>query len=184
MFIRIPQDYRPEWVGLDKQAIVEKAAALSEEMAAYCDSQYALNHKHYIVLEFEKILWALVLLKKKRYYSLKFEEGKLNKPKIDFKGIELTRRDGSAITKRFMKKILHMVLLNGTHADIDGIKKYIANGIDELYALKLPLSEFVMSRQLSRHPKDYKAKLAHVELAKRLMKDPKHQISVGQTLKC
>lgn len=176
VFVKIPKTILK---AKDTMGIVREAAALSEKMAALCDQSYHLNQKGHIVLEFEKVLWPLVLLKKKRYYSYKYEEGKLDKPAIDYKGIECKRRDGSKITKTWQKKILHMVLIE---QDVQKVKDFISQGLHDLYNDNVPLDEFIMSQKLSRHPSSYKVPGAHVKLAVKQMKVPSCNVRVGDRI--
>ena len=163
----------------DNAGIVRAVAELSEKMAKLCDKSYHLNQRGYINLEFEKVLFPLVLLKKKRYYSYKYEEGKLDKPAIDYKGIECKRRDGSQITKTWQKAILSMVLIE---QDLEKVKAYISNGLLDLYNKKVPVEEFIMSQKLTRAPSSYKVPGAHVKLAIKQMKDPSSSVRVGDRI--
>ena len=159
--------------------VVHAVAKLSEEMAAACDAHYHMNDQGYINLEFEKVLYPFVLLKKKRYFSYKYEEGKLDKPKVDFKGIELTRRDGCTLTKQWMGDILPMVL---QEQNLDKVRTYITTHLRRLLMQEVPLEQFVMSKQLAKHPDNYKNKPEHVVLAEKLMSNPKYRIGVGDRI--
>lgn len=166
-------------IAQDTAGIVREVAKLSEKMATLCDKSYHLNQRGHIVLEFEKVLWPLVLLKKKRYYSYKYEEGKLNKPQIDYKGIECKRRDGSKITKTWQKKILKMILVDN---DLPAVKQFISRGLNDLYTGNVPVEEFIMSQKLARRPSTYKVPGAHVKLAMKQMKDPSCNVRVGDRI--
>ena len=176
VFVKVPKS---SIASKDNAGIVRAVAELSEKMAELCDKSYHLNQRGYINLEFEKVLFPLVLLKKKRYYSYKYEEGKLDKPAIDYKGIECKRRDGSQITKTWQKAILDMVLVE---QDLEKVKAYISNGLLDLYNKKVPVEEFIMSQKLTRAPSSYKVPGAHVKLAIKQMKDPSSSVRVGDRI--
>jgi DNA polymerase elongation subunit (family B) len=158
---------------------VREVAKKGEEMSAACDASYHLNDERLIHLEFEKIYWNFLQLAKKRYAGLKFDEGNLDAPKLDYKGIELARRDCSELTKRWMRDVLELVFVK---EDVEGVRAYIREHLREVYSGKLPLSVFVNSKQLSKKPSEYKSKPEHVILAERLMGNPEFRISIGDRI--
>jgi DNA polymerase elongation subunit (family B) len=179
VFIQVPKIQLSLKAQTDKMVAVHEVAALSEKMAAFCDKSYPNNADGVINLEFEKIYSPFLLLKKKRYVGYKYEEGKLKKPEIDFKGIELTRRDGCGLTKKWMRDILPMVFIKN---DVAAARVYIESNLKGVYAGSLPIDIFVSSKQLSKKPSEYKNKPEHVVLAERLMKDPINRISIGDRI--
>jgi len=179
VFIQVPKIQLSLKAQTDKMVAVHEVAALSEKMAAFCDKSYPNNADGVINLEFEKIYSPFLLLKKKRYVGYKYEEGKLKKPEIDFKGIELTRRDGCGLTKKWMRDILPMVFIKN---DVAAARVYIESNLKGVYAGSLPIDMFVSSKQLSKKPSEYKNKPEHVVLAERLMKDPINRISIGDRI--
>jgi len=179
VFMQVPKQLLSLRAQTDKLQAVQEVAALSEEMAAFCDKSYCNNTDGIINLEFEKIYSPFLLLKKKRYVGYKYEEGKLAKPCIDFKGIELTRRDSCGLTKKWMRDILPMIFIQNSVA---AARAYIEANLKGVYAGTLPIDIFVSSKQLSKKPSEYKNKPEHVVLAERLMKNPVHRISIGDRI--
>ena len=179
MFIQVPKTQLSLAAQTDKARAVREVAAISEAMSAACDRSYHNNAEGLINLEFEKIYSPFLLLKKKRYVGYKYEEGKLDKPKIDYKGIELTRRDGCGLTKKWMRDLLPMVFIEN---NVAAARTYIETNLKGVYAGGLPIDIFVSSKQLSKKPSEYKSKPEHVVLAERLMKDPINRISIGDRI--
>lgn len=84
--------------------VMEKA----EEIAAYITSQFGDN----VLLEFEKVYYPFLIMKKKKYVGLKYESLDED-PKIDSKGIEIVRRDNSPFSRHVMVDMVdHLIKKN------------------------------------------------------------------------
>jgi DNA polymerase delta subunit 1 len=98
-FVRLPLEQRQ----IDGAAVFQ----LGEQMAALVTALFASSmlETSYVELEMEKYFNPLVLYKKKRYAGLCFEEP--GKPgKMCAKGIEMVRRDASALLRRTQRQVL------------------------------------------------------------------------------
>lgn len=95
-------------------ADVEECADVARRAADFITAKFTEETgTTYIVLEFEKIYYPYLLMRKKRYAGLMYEEdkqGKMAVTKLDAKGIELVRRDNCAVAKRIQKKTLDALM--------------------------------------------------------------------------
>jgi hypothetical protein len=116
-----------------------------------------------VLMEYESAFKPpFLLLKKKRYAGNLCLPGK--EPKMYIKGCECVRRDFAPIVKKTQMTVIDCILKD----NVDDAKALIKMTFDDLYAGKVPLSALTLSRKLTRLPDQYKTKLPHVELAKRL----------------
>lgn len=147
--------------GATKEELINNAHQMGEIMAEYVTKQFLKP----VFLEYEKTYSPYLLLKKKRYAGYKYEPGL--PPKLHLKGIEAVRRDYAPLLVRTQKKFLDYLIIKG---DKEKACEYVRNVVQDLFKDKLPLTEFIMSKKLSRDPSEYKSKAAHVELAIRMAK--------------
>ena len=150
--------------GRNREELVENAHKMGEIMANYV-TKFFLKP---VFLEYEKTYCPYLLLKKKRYAGYKFEPGL--PPKLHLKGIEAVRRDFAPLLVQTQKKLLNALIIE---QDKQKGLDMIHQTVKDLFMDKLPLEMFIMSKKLSRDPKDYKSKGPHVLLAIKLgRRDP------------
>ncbi|KAJ1606887.1 DNAQ-like 3'-5' exonuclease [Cryptosporidium canis] len=127
-----------------------------------------------IKLEFEKVYCPFLLMNKKRYAGVLYKNPKFHE-RIDCKGIETVRRDNCLLVQKVVDTVLKKILVD---KDVEAAKQYTRNVISDLLKNKIDLSLLVVSKSLGKD--DYTAKLAHVELAKRLkLRDPGSAPNIG-----
>eukprot|EP01106_Pelomyxa_sp_JSP_P018901 TRINITY_DN907_c0_g1_i7.p1 TRINITY_DN907_c0_g1~~TRINITY_DN907_c0_g1_i7.p1 ORF type:complete len:513 (+),score=147.70 TRINITY_DN907_c0_g1_i7:83-1540(+) len=115
-------------------------------------------------LEFEKVYHPYLLISKKRYAGLLWTDP--TKPsKIDTKGLESVRRDNCPLVKYVLGTCLEKILVD---RNIPEAVSFTQGVVSNLLQNKLDLSMLVISKALSKERKEYAAKQAHVELAKKL----------------
>ncbi|ODV92596.1 hypothetical protein CANCADRAFT_89320 [Tortispora caseinolytica NRRL Y-17796] len=132
--------------------------------------------KHFlnpVKLEFEKVYFPYLLISKKRYVGLYWT--KTDKfDKMDTKGIETVRRDNCQLVQQVMERVLDYIMIK---RDVPSAENYVKQVISDLIQNKVDLSQLVISKQLG---KDYTAKQAHAELAKRMFeRDPGSAPNLG-----
>eukprot|EP00762_Andalucia_godoyi_P003127 ANDGO_01026.mRNA.1 DNA polymerase delta catalytic subunit len=119
-----------------------------------------------ISLEFEKVYFPFLLISKKRYAGLLW-----TKPdkydKMDFKGLEVVRRDNCLLVRQVVDTVLRKILIERSP---EGAKSYVKSIISDLLRNKMDISMLVITKALSKSGSDYAAKQAHVELAERMRK--------------
>eukprot|EP01056_Protomagalhaensia_sp_Gyna25_P002551 Protomagalhaensia_sp_Gyna_25__2550@NODE_2442_length_1083_cov_9_130268_g2022_i0_p1_GENE_NODE_2442_length_1083_cov_9_130268_g2022_i0NODE_2442_length_1083_cov_9_130268_g2022_i0_p1_ORF_typecomplete_len351_score60_09DNA_pol_B/PF00136_21/6_2e48zfC4pol/PF14260_6/9_5e19Stc1/PF12898_7/0_35Stc1/PF12898_7/3_5e02C6_DPF/PF10170_9/6_1e02C6_DPF/PF10170_9/0_67zfRINGlike/PF08746_11/1_5e02zfRINGlike/PF08746_11/2_1_NODE_2442_length_1083_cov_9_130268_g2022_i01371054 len=113
-------------------------------------------------------------MNKKRYAGLMWTQP--NKwLKIDCKGIETVRRDFCLLVQQMVDDALKLLLVE---RDVEGAKRITKQRIQDLLMNRIDMSYLVLSKSLGKE--DYAAKLAHVELAKKLRKrDPAKAPQIG-----
>ena len=129
-----------------------------------------------IKLEFEKCYWPYLLISKKRYAGLLWENSD-KWTKMDTKGIETVRRDNCLLVRQVVETCLTKILMD---RDIPGAVKYVQNTISDLLMNKLDLSLLVITKGLTKTADEYAVKAAHAELAQRMfLRDPATAPVVG-----
>ena len=145
-----------------EEGLMKKAHEKGTEMADYITNIFLPPNE----LEYEKSYSSFLLLKKKRYAGHKYEPG--HPPKLQIKGLEAARRDYAPLLVQTQKKMLNILLLE---RDKKKAIAYVKDVVQKLMKNEIDLSLLVMSKKLSRPPKEYKSRAAHVNLALRLEKD-------------
>jgi DNA polymerase delta subunit 1 len=168
-------------------------------------SEYVTKHfKKPIKIEFEKVFWPYLLLKKKKYAGVYWtREDKYDK--IDTKGLEVVRRDNCELVRIVMEKVLKLLLVD---RNTDEAIKYIKGVISDLLQNKIDISLLIISKSLSKRAEEggsddeggevgdkkanktgrnksttYQAKQAHVELAEKMRKrDPGTAPNIGDRI--
>ena len=168
---------------------LEQAMKLGKEAAEFVSSHF----KKPIKIEFEKIYFPYLLMKKKKYAGLIWT--KLEKyDKIDTKGLEAVRRDNCELVRDLVETILKKILLDRS---VDDAIQYCKGIISDLLQNKIDISLLVISKSLSKNAKveenpgdnnqtkdtkasnkmknadkknTYQGKQAHVELAEKMRK--------------
>ncbi|KAJ5710176.1 DNA polymerase delta catalytic subunit [Penicillium malachiteum] len=136
------------------------AMKLGEEAAGYVSSKFIKPIK----LEFEKVYFPYLLINKKRYAGLYWTNTKKH-DKMDTKGIETVRRDNCLLVQNVIETVLNKILID---RDLDGAQDYVKATISDLLQNKVDMSKLVITKAYAQ--KEYAAKQAHVELAKRMAK--------------
>ena len=156
---------------------LDKAKKVGEEVSKYVSD----NLPGYLELDFEKIFRTFLILTKKRYAGWAFEKSQDGwKDKLVMKGIETVRRDWCPLVSETMNEILVMILKKG---DVKGATDYVKDIIQKLKKNEIPLDKLTMVKGITKHPKDYKGMLPHIELAKKLTgRRPENPPQIGDRL--
>lgn len=103
-----------------------------------------------VVLKMEKVYLPSILLSKKRYVGYSYESKEQEEGHLDAKGIEVVRRDQCPATVKIEEKALRILFKT---KDVSQVKSYLIDqwtkiciGLD-----KLPLREFIFSKEVSIH---------------------------------
>eukprot|EP01022_Parablepharisma_sp_SALTPOND_P033165 TRINITY_DN88253_c2_g1_i1.p1 TRINITY_DN88253_c2_g1~~TRINITY_DN88253_c2_g1_i1.p1 ORF type:complete len:857 (-),score=79.52 TRINITY_DN88253_c2_g1_i1:1460-4030(-) len=126
-----------------------------------------------IKLEYEKVYKPYLLLTKKRYAGLLYSNNPEKYDKLDAKGIETVRRDNCMLVKDIVNKCLDLIIRKN---DKQGALNYCKEMISDLFLGKIDISLLIITKGIGKRTEDkkdatktqYKAKLAHVELANRM----------------
>lgn len=138
-----------------------------------------------IKLEFEKVYFPYLLLKKKKYAGLLWTNPHKFDDK-DCKGLEMVRRDNCLMARKATEKVLDTLLIQ---KDEERAKEYVMNLVNDLLNNRVDISELVITKSLSRRIDDdgkaggYKAKSAHVSLAEKIAKrNPGNAPGIGDRI--
>jgi len=119
-----------------------------------------------VKLEFEKVFWPYLLINKKRYAGLLWENPEAY-TKMDMKGIESVRRDNCPLVKTVMDTCLKKILVD---RDVQGAVDYTKGTIADLLQGKMDLSMLVITKAVTKGADEYAAKQGHIELMNRMRK--------------
>ena len=106
----------------------------------------------------------------KKKYALIDEQGN-----IKIRGFETVRKDWSPIARETQKKVLELILKEGSH---ENALKYAQDIIKKLKNKEIPLKKTIMMTQLKMNLEDYKQMAPHVTVAKK-MKEKGTEIKKG-----
>jgi len=134
-----------------------------------------------IELEFEKVFKRFLPLTKKRYVAWKFEFGKDGwKEGLEMKGVETVRRDWCELVSDTMTNIIEIILKKD---DIKGAVKFFNSVIHDLNAGKIDLQKLVVTKSMTKQPKNYAGMQPHIELVKKLQKrNPAEAPGIGDRI--
>ena len=114
-----------------------------------------------VELEFEKFMYPLALIAKKRYIYLEWTKPDKHNGEIEAKGVELVRRDNCPYVKDTLNAILHPIMFENN--PIQG-RIEAENHIDMLLTGKVPIKKLIISKNLRNeyagYTKVYALKLA------------------------
>ena len=126
-------------------------------------------------LEIDGIFRSMLLLKKKKYAAKTVEEqkdGKVIKYGQELKGLDLVRRDwcvqskdtGRYVTEQILSGQENEIVVHNIHTHLEELARKMRSG-------ELPLEKYVITKGLSKHPKDYPdgKSLPHVQVAKQML---------------
>ena len=141
---------------------VAEAMELGKEAADFVSVQFVKPIK----LEFEKVYFPYLLINKKRYAGLYFTKAE-KYDKMDCKGIETVRRDNAPLVANLINTCLQKILID---RNPNGAVDYAKQIISDLLCARIDISQLVITKELTKTEKEYAAKQAHVELAKKMAK--------------
>jgi len=98
-----------------------------------------------VLLEFEKVFWPYLLIKKKMYVGVKYEDSPTDPPKLDCKGLAMVRRDNCRFLRTLMRTILNKVM---QEHDAQGAYTALEEALQQLASGSVPLEEFEISKAL------------------------------------
>lgn len=138
-----------------------------------------------IKMEMEKIIYPFIILTKKRYCGLVYEDATdLSKSKILYKGISVVRRDFCSFTKKTIEDAMFHVFME---RDIQKAYEHVQLRVKDLMEGRIPNELLVMSKTLSSKHAEAKdalsSTLPHVALyAKLKQRDPNNCPKSGERI--
>ena len=126
-------------------------------------------------IEIDGIFKAMLLLKKKKYAALTIENFGTKDEKVckEVKGLDMVRRDWCPLSKHVGQTVLDAIL-SGKQRDqvLLHLNEFLSSIGEKLKAGSIELSQFIITKQLTRRPEDYSdtKALPHVQVALRAKK--------------
>jgi DNA polymerase delta subunit 1 len=142
-----------------------------------------------VYLEYEKVFYPYLLMKKKKYVGFKFEY--IGDPgKMDIKGLEATRRDNALVVATTMNKVIDMIL---RERNVEAAINYLKSVLNDIVNETIPIEELVISKALAKFAKGhlrngkqrtdvYANPQPHASLAKRMEERSPIKISLGDRI--
>ena len=115
-------------------------------------------------LEPEKVVTPFLSIAKKRYAGLIYESPQ-SQGEMFFKGMEVVRRDNCPLVTKTLLGVCEFLFKK---SDIESALELVRKVVSDLYMSRVPLSELIITRSLSREPSEYANKQPHAELVKRM----------------
>lgn len=126
------------------------------KVAPECADRISATFKKPIELEFEKVMYPFILYSKKRYASL-FWTNPDKYDYIDFKGIQVVRRDNCVFVRENSKQIFEYIFLNDKVLNynfetveelIETSQEFARSKIRKLVNAEVPMKELMLSKSL------------------------------------
>jgi DNA polymerase delta subunit 1 len=125
-------------------------------VAPECANRISATFKNPIELEFEKVMYPFILYSKKRYASL-FWTKPSKHDYIDYKGIQVVRRDNCPFVRENSKQIFEYIFLNKKVLNysfenvdelIDTSKEFAREKIRKLINGEVPMKDLLLSKSI------------------------------------
>uniref|UniRef100_A0A6G1SDH0 DNA polymerase n=1 Tax=Aceria tosichella TaxID=561515 RepID=A0A6G1SDH0_9ACAR len=164
----------------DSLMIDTKLTEFLEVMQRGTTIKTAINRRFKLLeIDVDGVYQPLLLLKKKNYAgaSLTMGTGGTIVKKIETKGLDSVRRDRAVIAKEAGERILSMIMESGKEIcqTVQDIHAYLKELSEQVKKNELPISKYLISKQLNKNPDEYRDTkgIGHVTIALRLNADPK-----------
>uniref|UniRef100_A0A6C0IA14 DNA-directed DNA polymerase n=1 Tax=viral metagenome TaxID=1070528 RepID=A0A6C0IA14_9ZZZZ len=137
--------------------------------AEHAAAEISKTFKKPIELEFEKFMYPLILVAKKRYMYIEWTDPAKHNGHIEAKGVELVRRDNCPYVKETLDKVLRPIMFEN---NLELGRTEAEHSIDDLLSGKVPIKKLIISKNLRS---DYKnpGSIAHYQLVEKMkLRDP------------
>jgi len=132
--------------------------------AEFAASEISKTFRKPIELEFEKYMYPLILVAKKRYMYVEWTDPKKHNGEIEAKGVELVRRDNCGYVKETLDAVLTPIMFrNNLNEGVEQAEKYI----DRLLNGEVPIKKLIISKNL-RNDYARPETIAHYQLVQKM----------------
>lgn len=143
-YVIFPQPVDPDGTLTTLFKVAEEAA-----------KKISATFKKPIELEFEKFMYPLILVAKKRYMYLEWTNPKKHNGEIEAKGVELVRRDNCPYVKETLDAVLTPIMFEN---NVTKGKEQAELYIDKLLNGEVPIKKLILSKTLKNEYKGYEKK--------------------------
>lgn len=151
---------------------INDAKKIGEEVKSIINKSYKC-----LEIDLDGIFKSMLLLKKKKYAALVYDENGNHKPEM--KGLDLVRRDWCSLSKDAGEHIVRTILSGKSR---DDIKSAIVAKLEEISKIlkNEPIEKFVITKGLNKNPNEYPDShiQPHVQVALKMVQNSKH-VGVG-----
>lgn len=128
---------------MSEEELLKETEKVSEE----CAKRITETFKPPIMLEFEKIMYPILLVSKKRYAYQGYEpsKNKLVNTGVDVKGLQLVRRDNCPYVRDVCSEILEKILVE---KNIQSAEQILCLRTKELILNEVPIEKLIISKKL------------------------------------
>ena len=123
--------------------------------AEFAAKEISKTFKKPIELEFEKYMYPLILVAKKRYMYVEWTNPKHHNGEIEAKGVELVRRDNCPYVKETLDAVLQPIMFEN---NLEKGKHQAEIHIDRLLNGEVPIKKLILSKNLRNEYKGYAKK--------------------------
>jgi len=137
--------------------------------AEFAAEEISKTFKKPIELEFEKFMFPLILVAKKRYMYLEWTDPNKHNGEIEAKGVELVRRDNCGYVKETLDAVLTPIMFEN---NLEKGRIEAENHIDKLLNGEVPIHKLIITKNLRN---DYARPdtIAHYQLVQKMkLRDP------------
>ena len=163
----------------------KEALEMTIEIAKHAAELCTRYLKPPMELSYEKTLMPFILLSKKRYVGMLYEEDP-NKGKLKFMGLVLKRRDNCDLVKDVYGGVLDILMKGETsngETTVQAAIDFLHQSLNELIQGKYPMDKLTITKALRSYYKN-PSQIAHRVLADRIAKrDPGNKPKSGDRIK-
>jgi DNA polymerase delta subunit 1 len=123
--------------------------------AEFAAKEISKTFKKPIELEFEKYMFPLILVAKKRYMYLEWTKPEKHNGEIEAKGVELVRRDNCPYVKETLDAVLTPIMFEN---NLNKGKEQAEIYIDRLLNGEVPIKKLILSKNLRNDYKGFEKK--------------------------
>jgi DNA polymerase elongation subunit (family B) len=159
---------------------IQENARISKDMEVRINEMYKSRGMRKKAIEFEKSYLPLLLLQKKRYSGLQYEENKFGEmvfKKHDSKGLEVGRRDYCDYARTVFENVLHSLMYD---RDVDKVLAVIDRNIRAMIDDEVDKRQFVLSKRLASAYANEQAQPHWVVNQKRRSRQPGSEFKSGE----
>lgn len=152
---------------------VQGAIEKSKELCVHLNKLFPPPMK----IDFEKVYHPYLVLTKKRYAGLLWED--TNKPpKRDTKGIATKRRDFAPIVSKTVGRVIDLILWS---RDLKAAVTHVQTVLQKISTGETPLEDFVIRKELKKTPENYTTPTPHSTVAaKMIQRNPDTAPKLGE----
>lgn len=177
LFISFPMSYTDSQ-GITRKRTGAEAIQHAIDMGIESSSKFKKYLKPPHDLEYEKTFFPFILISKKRYCAMKYENDP-TKGKFSSMGVALKRRDNAPIVKKVYGGVIDIIM---KEQDISKSIGFLQQSMGDLIDGKYPLEDLIISKSLRADYKD-PTRIAHKALAERMgERDPGNKPQVNDRI--